>query len=554
VHHGCMPSRAAALVLLALAACGVAPAGGGEADSQTVEPLLTVPERTGYRRTSTAAEVHDFLVRLDAFGDPRFFLTAFGESSDGRPLDLVVVADPPVRRAAEAHRGTRPVVLVMANIHGGEVEGKEAVQELLRAVVTDEADPWPVGDAVVLFVPVYNPAGNDALGPKNRPLQHGPSLAGRRVNARGLDLNRDWMKLEAPETRSLVGLLQEWDPHVVLDLHTTNGSAHGYELTYAGVLHPGAHPELRDLLDHDWLPALRRRMLERHGLHVFDYGNFLSPEGEFEDDPDLLGGWRTFDHRPRFGNNYVGLRNRIAILSEAYAYLAFPERIAATRAFVTEVLRLAAERGSDVPAACRRWDAETERWGGAGELVQPLSAELVERGREPVRIRGFRTETDPATGETWRIASGPVTEVELPVQVGFRAVEEALAPPTYWLAPELAAVVAPVLAGHGVAFRWLDAPQTVEAVTFRVVETHREPLPFQGHFERSATFDLGLREVTLPAGTLELSLAQPLARLAFQLVDPRAEDGLRHWNWYDRWLMAGPDAELPLYAAPLPEH
>jgi murein tripeptide amidase MpaA len=130
----------------------------------------------------------------------------------------VVVADPPVAPAAEAQRSGKPVVFVQANIHAGEVEGKEACLELLRDVVAG-ATPYPIEDIVWMVVPIYNADGNDRFGPENRPHQHGPDEMGVRTTARGLDLNRDYLKLENQEARDLVALIDEWDPHVHVDLH-----------------------------------------------------------------------------------------------------------------------------------------------------------------------------------------------------------------------------------------------------------------------------------------------------------------------------------------------
>src|SRR5262245_53292381 len=413
-------TAAAALLLAALPAGCRQPDPPADAPRRSprtmpsAPPPRTIPETTDWQRTCSHAELLAFLDAVDRAGDARIVRTRFGITPEGRELPLLVVADPPVEDATAARASGKPRVLVMANIHAGEVEGKEACLELLRDVAWGpEGGPWPVDEVVLLVAPIYNADGNDRFGPKNRPRQQGPSQAGQRPNAAGLDLNRDYLKLEAAETRALVALMDEWDPHVVVDLHTTNGSAHGYELTYAPPLTPSAHPDLLALLERDWLPALRSRVRERDGFELFDYGNFMKPDGDEKDEPDTVTGWRTFDHRPRFGNNYVGLRNRAAILSEAYSYADFRTRIAATRAFVTEILRLVAERGGELTALCARLDDETAAQGGQGELLAATGAELVSRGVEPLLLRGFREEPDPQTGELERVADGPRTTLQV---------------------------------------------------------------------------------------------------------------------------------------------
>ncbi len=509
-------------------------------------PPRTVPERSNYARTSSHAEVMEFLRAVDAVHDRRVYLTKFGVTPEGREQPLVIIADPPVQTPQDAHASGKPVVFVMANIHAGEVEGKEALQELLRAVVWGE-EPWPVQDAVVLFAPIYNADGNDRFGPKNRPLQQGPSIIGKRETARGLDLNRDGMKLENVEARNLERLIVTWDPHLLVDLHTTNGSAHGYELTYAPPLTPSAATELKAALERDWLPELRARVRARHGFEIFDYGNFLSDGPEwFQDAPDQVKGWRTYDHRPRFVTNMMGLRNRLAILSESYAYADFRTRIAATRAFVQEILRYACEQGARLPALCARLDAATAAAGGSGLLRQHVRAELASRGDEPLLVRGFEMGHDPEDGEDWRVAAGPRTSVTVPMFVGFRAAEEVTAPRAYLLGPDLAGVAA-LLRAHGVLVEELQSAAAAELGVFRLAEAKRAEQPFQGHYERSATWNLTQERIWVPAGSYRVEMSQPLARLVFQLLDPRADDGCLTWNFYDRWLDSGPGTELPLW-------
>lgn len=533
-------ARLAVLVFLVSAACSMP-------RLLLPDPPATAPEATGFRKTSTHAEVMDFLAVVDAAGDRRVFLTRFGATAQGREQPLVVIADPPVRSPAEARASGKPVVWINANIHAGEVEGKEAVLALIREVVWGP-EPWPVEDVVALIAPIYNADGNDAMGPKNRPLQQGPANPGRRESSLGLDLNRDGLKIENLEARNLTRALVEWDPHVFVDLHTTNGSAHGYELTYAPTLTPSAHPELISESTRRWLPDLRARMRERHGFETFDYGNFLSDgAGEFVDEADKEHGWRTYDHRPRFVTNSMGLRNRIAILSEAYSYADFRTRIAVTRAFVQEILRYAAERGPSLPAQCASWDADTRALARAGRLAQHLKADLFQRGVEPVLLRGFEDGADPDTGEKWRVAAGPRTTLELPVWVGFEGTAWAMAPKAYVLGPELGAVAA-LLRVHGVLVEEIAATYEADLTTFHLIRSERAARPFQGHHERSAEWRIAPEPVKVPAGSFRVELDQPLARLIFQLVDPRADDGSLTWNLYDRWLDAGAGVELPVWA------
>ncbi|MHB1297073.1 MAG: M14 family zinc carboxypeptidase, partial [Gemmatimonadaceae bacterium] len=244
--------------------------------------LQTRAERTGYAETSSYADVIAFIDALEKAAPGTMVRGSIGTTTQGRVLPYLVVSRPLVRTPAEAKRSRKPVVYVQGNIHGGEVEGKESLQALLRDLVLDPK-PNALDSIVLIAVPIYNADGNEAWGPQEtqRSEQDGPALVGQRPNASSWDLNRDYIKNEAPETLASLKMFTTWDPDVFVDLHTTNGSYHGYALTYSPSLHPAAMtgalapsgPWTRDTL----LPELRRRVRARHGVETFDYGNFSGP-------------------------------------------------------------------------------------------------------------------------------------------------------------------------------------------------------------------------------------------------------------------------------------
>src|SRR5215208_6382840 len=275
----------------------------------------TRAERYRYGETSTYVDVVRFLDSLKALGAP-ITVGAIGRSPQRRDIPYAIASRPAVATPDEARALDRPVVYVQANIHGGEVEGKEALQALLRDLTLG---PTPnVLDSIVLVaVPIYNADGNEriALQARNRPEQNGPDLVGDRPNGQGLDLNRDYVKAEAPETRASLEMFDRWQPDVFVDLHTTDGSYHGYALTYSPPLHPAA--PLGTYAHDIFLPELRRRVQARRGVATFPYGNFSQEYGADVNTDTVKRGWYTYDHRARYGTNYFGLRGRLAVLSEA---------------------------------------------------------------------------------------------------------------------------------------------------------------------------------------------------------------------------------------------
>ncbi|MGH7580087.1 MAG: M14 family zinc carboxypeptidase, partial [Gemmatimonadales bacterium] len=482
----------------------------------------TRAERTGYRETSTYADVGGFLdslrVRTDAIR-----LDTLARSSEGRAIPYVVASRPPVRGPADAARSGKPVVYLQANIHGGEVEGKEAAQMLLRDLTLGALAPL-LDSLVLLVVPIYNVDGNEALAPgdTNRPGQNGPALVGRRANGQGLDLNRDYVKQEAPETRGAAALMLQWNPHLFMDLHTTNGSYHGYDLTHAGGLNPNPTPA-NDYVRDRLLPTLRRRMAQRHRRATFPYGNFRNQH------PDsLVQGWETYDARPRFGTNWIGLRGRMAVLSEAYSNDDFRTRVASTYDFVREVLSVVAEERDTIMAlaAPPRPDSVAVRSRLGPPTRRPVVAELTEEAGEG------------HGGYVRRRRTGAFRTIEMPVYDRFVAARREALPELY-LVPERLAPVLELLRRQGIAVERLRGPMPEPREAFAVDSVGRGPA-FEGHHPvRIEGRWTEQRTAPTEPGWYLVSTAQPLGLLAAYLLEPASEDGVVTWNLLDAELSPG---------------
>ncbi|HEU0300760.1 MAG TPA: M14 family metallopeptidase, partial [Longimicrobium sp.] len=436
--------------------------------------LTTRPERTEYRETSRYDEVAAFMVAADR-ASPLVHLTTFAQTNEGRALPLAVVGHVADASPEAVRASGRTVVYLQGNIHAGEVEGKEALQVLLREIVERRHDAL-LDSLVLLIAPIYNADGNERIDPMNRPRQHGPiGGMGVRPNAQGLDLNRDHTKLESPEARGLARMLSAYDPHVTVDLHTTNGTYHGYHLTYAPPLHPNTPPEIDRVLRREWLPAVTDA-LRRDGdaWLVYYYGNVPSVE---DGNADAERAWYTFDHRPRFGTNYGGLRNRFAILSEAYSYLTFQERIRVTKEFVDQVLGWAAARATPIRRATEAADREDVR----GRPLA-LNARLRRAGPVTILMGEVREEANPATGHMMLRRADLVREERMPEFQAFDPGETERVPAMYLLPPGMDSI-AERLRMHGVRVVPMDAgSRAVE--TFRVDSTSVAERAFQGHRER----------------------------------------------------------------------
>lgn len=510
--------RDAIIASLALAACVPI----------LVRPSINSPktraEATGFRETSRYADVIAF---IDSLRDRPLTFGSIGKTHEGREIPYIIASYPQVRTPAEARALNRPIVYVQGNIHAGEVEGKEALLALVRDLT---ALPRPnVLDSIVLIaVPIYNADGNERFASQNinRGSQNGPELVGVRANAQGLDLNRDYIKAEAPETRASLAMFNAWAPDVFVDLHTTNGSYHGYALTYAPPLHPSA--PLGAYARDSMLPVLRDRMRTRHKFETFDYGDFISED-------TLSKGWSTFDSRPRFGTNYYGLRGRISFLSEAFSHDPFEKRVASTYAFVREILSLAAERGLAMARLSSSADKPTRialrSDFAAAPDSQHVIAETLEKTTDTVR-------TAPDVRKGYR-RTGVFRTVKMPVYDRFTPTLSTPLPEWYILDRNDTATVARLHA-HGVKVGVFGSGVLPHMSTFVVDSIVRAARTFQGHSEvRLAGRWTPWAQAHVPPGTFFVSTSQPLGLLAAYLLEPESDDGLTAWNHFDAHVKVG---------------
>jgi hypothetical protein len=485
-----------------------------------IDDLRTRAEITNYEETSRYDEVMTFIRELERRSGGLVRIESFGQTEEGRDMPLMSFGVPDT---------ARPTVFVMANIHAGEVEGKEAMLALSRRLVA--GDLRGLLDKLFLLVaPIYNADGNERISLQNRSEQYGPiGGVGTRHNARGLDLNRDYMKLETAEARALARLFNRWNPHLTVDLHTTNGSWHGYDLTFSPSLNPNADPQIIAYERERILPAVSGKVRENHGYRTYFYGNFAVPEAFGEEvlqasEPVPPGRivWRTFDHRPRFGNNYLGLRNRLTILSEAYSYLDFKQRIDVTSAFVEEILKYAAEHRADIMAVLEQI-----------EMPRELGVEFELRALpEPVEILvgAVEKKINPRSGlEMVAALRNRVTPMPMKDYGIFEATRRVPVPEAYVLSAPSSEIVEK-LEIHGIVMRTPDQGRAITAARFVIEKMSRAEHAFQGHYEVRVRGHWREEQIVFNPGAIVVPTSQPLGRLVFHLLDPESDDGFVTWE------------------------
>jgi hypothetical protein len=496
--------------------------------AQEAKPVwpVTTAEATNYAKTSSYADVMAFLRSLEALNAP-MRIRLIGKSTLGKDLPMVVVHRNPNITPTLARRQGLPVIYIQANIHAGEVEGKEVCLMLMREFAQNQQDRL-LDKLVMVFVPIYNIDGNDKWGSNkaNRGHQDGPDPVGERANGQGLDLNRDCMKAESPEMQAVLKhIYTAWDPDVIMDLHTTNGTRHGYELTYSPGLNPTGDPDVFKFTV-DLLAKIRKEPSLNGGYRFFDYGDAVNRNGK--------PAFSTFAAEPRYVTNYASVRNRIGILSEAASFQPFKTRVLATRVFVRSVLSEIAAQSRKVLQLTRRADERMVMMGQRGAQVG-VAYDFEARGSEKVILEVER----PAAEIDHMKAPTAFRLVEMPIYDRFKVTRLVALPKAYYV-PRSAVKTIELLRLHGIVIDDLSPLEPLEAQRMAVKEASVATASFQGHRLVKLTGDYSALRVENPSDYLAIYTAQPLGLLAFHLLDPESTDGVIAWGHFgETWSPGG---------------
>ncbi len=514
-------------ILFILYACAFAV----QAQTRWPEDLLLTPEKSNFVKTSTYAEVMAFLKAIESKSN-EVYLTSMGKSPEGKDIPVAVLARPKISSVAEARASGKVIVYIQGNIHAGEVEGKESVMMLMRDILLGSKKHL-LDNQIILFAPIYNTDSNDKMAKGKRPSQEdSPMEIGDRENSQGFDLNRDGVKMETPETNGLfTNIIGPWDPHVFVDLHTTNGTWHAWNLTWAPSYQYAGEKSTYDYTI-SMLKGITETVKKKYDLNFGPYGDY-----------DVREAWPpknfyTYNHHPRYLVNQFSLRNRIAILSEAFAHERFYQRIFSTYAFTTEILEHTNAQSKEIQrlekeAETRAVQLVTTEAGKTKKGVRFKMVPLEQLNNFPTYDYVSYTKADGSTGF---YRTGNMISVDgVTYHAKFDAEVESTLPKGY-IIPAAFAAIAENLKKHGLVVTQLTKSVTKEVEMFEVAKLEKAQRKFEGHFMARASGKFVMKKQKFNTGDYVVELAQPLGNLAFYLLEPESDDGYITWNFFDEYL------------------
>lgn len=487
--------------------------------------LETYYEKAGGLRTPRYDETIGYCKKLDA-ASPLITYTTFGISPQGRALPLLI-ADSKGRTDVTAIRNSGNLVLmVQACIHAGEPDGKDAGLMLLRDIVTKKEFRPLLDHVSILFIPIFNVDGHERFGPYNRINQDGPEEMGWRTTAQNLNLNRDYLKADAPEMQAWLKLFNHWLPDFLVDCHVTDGADYQYVITYALETHGNMEKKLSD-----WTSTILESYLvagmEKSAMPVFPYV-------EFREWHDPRSGLVINAAPPMLSQGYCAVQNRPALLIESHMLKPYKQRVEGTY----EMLRLVLQKMNDEADNLKKLiaGADTFTKGEEFRKVQfPLRYSESFADSVMIDFRGveYTVDTSDLTGGLWfKYDKSKPVAWRIPMFPNPRPEALVNLPEAYIIPPQYTEIINR-LKLHGVEMREIKEEQTLDVSTYRFSNARWQQRSYEGRHKLQCTVNESVERRTFPAGSMLISMNQRTARVIAHLLEPLSPDSFVSWGFFD---------------------
>ncbi|GBD88199.1 zinc carboxypeptidase [bacterium BMS3Abin03] len=491
--------------------------------AQTGEDWITYFERSGFIATPDYTESMSYFQRLDDFSQYAELKT-FGYSPQGRGLKYLVVSKDKAFSPAEVKNINKPVLLIVNGIHSGEIEGKDAVMLLLREMLISKEKEKLLDSLTLLVVPIFNVDGHERRSNYNRINQNGPEEMGWRTTAQNLNLNRDWLKADAPEMRAMLKLYSDWLPDFMIDTHTTDGADYQYSITYGVEKFSNIYFGTANWLNEKFVPFFESKV-EKKGFLIRPY-IYLK---EWQEGPD--GGIIDWAASPRFSTGYAALQNRPSLLIETHMIKPYKERVYSTKAALETVIDFISLNASEL----KRLNKEADN-NSIKELLQegqflPVSYEATDK-YESVDFKGYEYFRDTS------IISGSKKLVYTKKKKNFRIkyfnnviTTDSVFIPAAYLIPKEWEILVDILELHGVYVEELRDDSLFNVTRYRFKKVKFANLPYEGRQRVNFDYDTYQENLTVPAGTFYVPANQRTIRVIGNLLEPKSDDSFVKWGF-----------------------
>ena len=493
--------------------------------AQDKPDLKTPYEKGNGNQTATYDEAIDWYQRLDAAYE-EVKMMPYGTTDVGRPLHLVVVSTDKDFDPASIREKNKRILLIQNGIHAGEPEGIDATMLLVRDFLQDKKRRRQLDNVVLAIVPVYNIGGALNRNSHTRTNQNGPESYGFRGNARNLDLNRDYIKMDSRNAQTFHEIFREWDPDVFMDNHTSNGADYQHVMTLIATQHNKLNPTLAKYLKGKMVPALYAGMKQ----DKFPMVPYMNHAGDTPDE-GIIG----FMESPRYATGYTTLYNTIGFVPETHMLKPFDQRVQATYKLMENMIETVHRDAKEI-----------------GELRDRAKQQTLQQQHFPLNWRLDTTQVSqiPFLGYEAKYKPSDVSGLDRlyydrksPYSRMINYYDEftptvTVEKPVAYIIPQAWHEVIERLKTDKVQLQQLQKDTTITLDTYYITDYKTSQLPYEGHYLHS---DVQVTTKRMPRqffkGDYVVYMNQPANRFLVEVLEPQAVDSYFNWNFFDSILM-----------------
>ncbi|HSL90465.1 MAG TPA: M14 family metallopeptidase [Ignavibacteriaceae bacterium] len=494
--------------------------------SQSEEQWLTKFEKSGFVSTADYTETMQYFKNL-ADNSDYAELFSFGISPQGRELNCIVVSKDKDFTPEDIKKNNKPIVLIINGIHAGEIEGKDASKILLREILITKEKEFLIDNVVLMVVPIFSVDGHERKSKYNRINQDGPEEMGWRTTAQGYNLNREWMKADAPEMQSMLLLVSEWDPDFIIDNHTTNGADYQYTVTYQVERFANIYHKTAEWLKNKFVPHLIKNV-EEQGYLMFPYVALRNwREG-------LDSGISDWASGPRLSTGYFALQNRPSLLVETHMIKPYKERVYSTKAVLENTIDLVNKNAEEILNINKEADDKSINQFYNNQEYLPLAFNTSDKFEE-VEFKGieYHNEDSDISGSKKIVYTGKPKDMIVKFYNDVRVQDSVKTVKGYYIPSEWKLIV-DRLKLHGVEVGVVTDPTELEVTRYKFNNVRMNNTSNEGRQRVSFEYETYKEKAIIPVGSFYVSTNQRTVRVITHLLEPKSPDSFVQWGFMNQ--------------------
>ncbi|MEM5548147.1 M14 family metallopeptidase [Pseudoalteromonas fuliginea] len=483
-------------------------------------PLTTDFELSNGEISPNYADTMAFVDRLVAANPTQFQSQTIGYSYSKRAIKMLIASEQGFFESGQMANSTKPTIFIQAGIHSGEIDGKDAMFMLLRDIATGKRRDI-LKKVNILFIPILNVDGHERSSAFNRINQRGPTKMGFRTNANNLNLNRDFTKLDTPEVRSVLKVINDYNPNLYIDVHVTDGADYQYDVTYGyNPVFSSESPAVSDALNQFFKPLIDETLAKQ--------GHTPGPLVFVMDKRDFKKGLAGWVATPRFSNGWGDLKSLPTILVENHSLKPYKQRVLGTYVFLDGAINALSKHGHELANAVKKEQEFVPK-----QLI--VKRGYAKQADTITQFKGieYSSSMNALSGQNEVKYLGKAhTYTDLPIYWQ-KDVQHTVEVPKAFFIPPVYIDIIEKLKLHGVSINKLEGENTQPLKVAKVAEYTFDKVPFEGRFRVSASFDyIPAINVDLD-GWYQVTTQQKAGELAVHLLHPEAPDSFFAWGEFN---------------------